>query len=98
MCPACELGEQRTCGPERSRCDSCARVLNGTVLETLRQIAALPEVIGTHSCECGHPEMRELSDGVLHCPACGSEVLPLKSDSTLGGSAEQGPGGQRTYG
>ena len=28
--------------------------------------------------ECGHPEMRELPDGVYHCPACGSEVLPVE--------------------
>ena len=29
--------------------------------------------------ECGHPEMRTLPDGVYHCPACRSEVLPTKS-------------------
>ena len=28
--------------------------------------------------ECGHPEMCRLPDGVFHCPACGSEVLPAK--------------------
>lgn len=93
VCPACEIGKLRTCGPERSRCESCGCVLDGAMLEVLRQIVALPDAIGAHACECGHPEMGRLRDGVFYCPACGSEVLPLKSDSTLGGSAEQGPGG-----
>lgn len=30
---------------------------------------------------CGHPEMRRLPDGVFHCPACGSEVLPIGAQS-----------------
>jgi rRNA maturation endonuclease Nob1 len=31
-----------------------------------------------HACkECHHSEMRLLPDGVFHCPACGSEVLPI---------------------
>lgn len=93
VCPACELGKLRTCSPERSRCDSCGRVLYGAILKSLRQIVALPDAVGAHACECGHPEMRLLPDGVYRCPACGSEVLPLKSGSTLEGSAEQGPGG-----
>jgi ribosomal protein L37AE/L43A len=29
------------------------------------------------ACECGHPEMRRLPDGVYWCPACGSEVPPV---------------------
>jgi hypothetical protein len=29
--------------------------------------------------ECGHPEMRRQPDGAFHCPACGSEELPLSS-------------------
>jgi hypothetical protein len=49
------------------------------MLETLRSITALPDVLGKHACECGHPEMRRLPDGVFHCPACGSEVLPLEA-------------------
>jgi hypothetical protein len=47
------------------------------MLEALREIAALPDSLGSHACECGHPEMRLLPDGVFHCPACGCEVLPL---------------------
>jgi hypothetical protein len=47
------------------------------MLETLCQITALPDALGSHACECGHPQMRCLPDGVFHCPACGSEVLPL---------------------
>ena len=35
--------------------------------------------VGAHACECGHPKMRCLPDGVYHCPACGSEVLPAKT-------------------
>ncbi len=87
VCPACELGELRICGPEQSRCGSCSRVVDGGILEVLRQIVALPEAIGTHACECGHPQMRRLPDGVFHCPACGSEVLPAGSSLTLGKSS-----------
>jgi hypothetical protein len=39
------------------------------------QINALADALGRHACECGHPEMRRLPDGVFHCPACGSEVI-----------------------
>jgi ribosomal protein L37AE/L43A len=46
------------------------------MLLDLRRIAALPDALGAHPCECGHPEMRRLLDGVYHCPACGAEVLP----------------------
>jgi ribosomal protein L37AE/L43A len=48
-------------------------------LRTLEQIASLPEVLGKHACECGHPEMRRLPDGVFHCPACGLEVVSLEA-------------------
>jgi uncharacterized Zn finger protein (UPF0148 family) len=46
-------------------------------MATLQQIVALPDALGEHACECGHPEMRRLPDGTFHCPACGSEVLPI---------------------
>jgi hypothetical protein len=39
------------------------------------QIIALADALGRHACECGHPEMRRLPDGVFHYPACGSEVI-----------------------
>ena len=48
------------------------------MLETLWRISALPDTLGSHACECGHPEMRLLPEGTYHCPACGSEVLPLE--------------------
>jgi len=52
--------------------------LLGSVLETLQEIVGLPDALGAHACECGHPEMRELPDGVFHCPARRSEVLPAE--------------------
>jgi hypothetical protein len=39
----------------------------------------LPDAIGSHACECGHPEMRRLADGVLWCPGCGLEVVPFSA-------------------
>jgi hypothetical protein len=51
------------------------------VLRTLEQIVALPDALGEHACECGHPEMRHLPGGVFHCPACGSEVVPSRASS-----------------
>ena len=60
-----------------ARCASCGCLLNGTALKTLKQIIALPDAVGGHACECGHPEMRRLPDGVFRCPSCGSEVLPI---------------------
>jgi ribosomal protein L37AE/L43A len=59
-----------------ARCDLCGRTTGSAVLETLVQISTLPDALGKHACECGHPEMRRLPDGVFHCPACGSEVIP----------------------
>jgi len=76
--PFCESGEIAPLGPGFARCDSCAMPLVGSTLETLRDIIGLPDALGTHPCECGHPEMRVLPDGVFHCPACGAEVLPIR--------------------
>src|SRR5918998_362234 len=75
-CPACEDGELRPLSQASSRCTSCGCLLNGTALLTLRQIITLPDAMGDHACECGHPEMRRLPDGVFRCPSCGSEVTP----------------------
>ncbi len=77
VCPACGSGELRPRGPELAGCDSCGFSAEGAIFRTLEQIAALPDARGTHACECGHPEMRLLPDGVFHCPACGSEVTPI---------------------
>ena len=80
VCPLCELGEMDILGQSRARCSRCDAPLSGSFLGELQMIAALPEVRGKHACEeCGHTEMRLLPDGTFHCPACGSEVLPLTS-------------------
>ena len=76
ICPFCESGELVSVGPGFARCNSCGLPLLGSALESLRDIVGLPDAVGVHACECGHPEMRRLPDGVFHCPACGSEVLP----------------------
>lgn len=76
-CPFCESGKLAPFGVGFARCGSCGMPLVGSMWETLREIAALPDALGGHPCECGHPEMRELPDGVFHCPACGSEVIPV---------------------
>jgi ribosomal protein L37AE/L43A len=76
-CPFCEAHELRSFGHNSARCDSCGGLLSGPLLETLQAIADLPDALGGHACECGHPEMRLLPDGVYRCPACGSEVLPV---------------------
>jgi ribosomal protein L37AE/L43A len=76
ICPFCEAGALHPSGGASAHCDSCVHAVDGDVLSTLEQIASLPDALGAHACECGHPEMRRLPDGVFHCPACGSEVVP----------------------
>jgi DNA-directed RNA polymerase subunit RPC12/RpoP len=76
FCPVGESSELSSNGASMTRCDECGYALIKDVLEMVRQIAALPEVVGEHACDSGHPQMRLLSDGVYRCPACGSEVLP----------------------
>ncbi len=82
VCPACGRGELGTRGPDLAECDSCGREVEGALLRTLEQIVALRDALGEHACECGHPEMRRLPDGVFHCPACGSEVVPLEAGAS----------------
>jgi ribosomal protein L37AE/L43A len=82
VCPACGCGELKAQGLDLVECNSCGHAFEGAVLRTLEEITALPDAVGKHSCECGHPEMRRLPDGVFHCSACGSEVVPLEADST----------------
>jgi ribosomal protein S27E len=55
-CPFCEDSELEPFGHNSLRCASCGTFLTGTLLETLRQIIDLPDVVGGHACECGHPE------------------------------------------
>jgi hypothetical protein len=76
VCPLCEAGGLNPLDQDSACCNSCLGSLGGAMLEALREIAALPDALGIHACECGHPEMRRLPDGVFHCPACGCEVLP----------------------
>jgi ribosomal protein L37AE/L43A len=78
-CPFCSEAELRGFGRNSFRCDECGGVLGGALLETLDKIVSLPEAAGGHACECGHPEMRRLPDGVYRCPACGSEVTPISA-------------------
>jgi len=81
ICPSCEAGELSSGGHNGVQCSLCGYAPSHSVLEALRQIIALPDALGSHACEeCGHPEMRHLPDGVFHCPACSSEVLPARSE------------------
>jgi uncharacterized Zn finger protein (UPF0148 family) len=77
VCPACGAGELRRDEGGVARCEGCEGTVGWEMLEALAQIAALPEALGSHPCECGHPEMRHLPDGSSHCPSCGSDILPL---------------------
>ena len=83
LCPACGYGALRPRGSlsRSAKCESCGCSFGGGTVETLKQIAALPDAVGKHACEeCGHPEMRSLPDGTFHCPACRSEVVPSESN------------------
>lgn len=79
ICPICEQGELRAFGRVSMRCFTCDQVIGGPMLETLRNISILPDALGDHACDCGHPEMKRLPDGVYWCPACGAEVSPADS-------------------
>ena len=81
ICPACGRGKLEARGHDSAGCDSCGCGVEGAVLRTLEQTVALPDALGEHACECGHPEMRHLPGGVFHCPACGSEVVPSRASS-----------------
>jgi len=79
VCPLCEVGELRQAGKDHTRCASCGCILGAGMVLTLEQISALPDALGRHACECGHPEMRCLPGEIFYCPACGSEVLPIEA-------------------
>jgi len=81
-CPLCEASKLYPSHQDSMRCRSCRTHSHGTMLETLRRISSLPYTLGSHACECNHPEMRLLPDRTYHCPACGSEVLPIDAAST----------------
>jgi transcription elongation factor Elf1 len=84
ICPFCECAKLVAVGEGFARCGSCGLPLVGSALETLRETVGLPDALGAHACECGHPEMRYLPDRVFHCPACGSEVLPSEAPLSIG--------------
>jgi bacterioferritin-associated ferredoxin len=80
ICPVCSYGElqqHQGLNPPTVCCGSCGCTLESAILKTLEQIVVLPDALGEHACECGHPEMRRLPDDVFHYPACSSEVLPI---------------------
>ena len=80
ICPSCELYPMHAVANMKARRPECGFTLGGEMLKTLVEILSLPEALGTHACEeCGQPQMRRLSDGVYHCPACHAEVLPIGS-------------------
>jgi ribosomal protein L37AE/L43A len=81
ICPCCGIDELERGADGAPRCTGCDRPISTQMLKTLEQIASLPDAIGSHACECGHPEMRHLADGVLWCPGCGSEVVPLSASA-----------------
>ena len=83
VCPVCEVDKLHPVSRDCVRCASCGHILGTGMLLTIEQIIALPVALGKHACECGHPEMRLLPDAVLHCPSCGSEVLPIVAISDL---------------
>lgn len=80
VCPLCECGTLRPSVSDLARCDYCGMSVGTEVLCALKELIDLPEVSGRHIGECGHPEMRRLPDGVFWCPACGSEVVPIRDD------------------
>ena len=82
ICPTCGVNELRTSGSGPVHRDRCTRATEEPFLRTLEQIVALADASGDHACECGHSEMRHLPDGVFHCPACSSEVVPLEAGAT----------------
>jgi hypothetical protein len=77
ICPLCEAGVSHPFGAEDARCGSCGCTLGAAMLLNLEQIINLPDALGKHAYECGHPQMRRLPDAAFHCLACGSEVLPI---------------------
>ena len=79
ICPCCGINELDRSPEGGAYCARCDRPISTEMLKTLEQIVSLPDAIGSHACECGHPEMRRLADGILWCPGCGSEVVPFSA-------------------
>jgi hypothetical protein len=90
ICPLCEAAQLRPFGYHSVRCETCGGSLSEAMLKALRQITNLPDALGSHACECGHPEMRLLPDNTRHCPSCGSEVVPIEAQATKISHLRQG--------
>lgn len=88
VCPLCEVGRLGRFGGNAARCGSCGCLLPPAISQTLEEIALLPDALGSHACECGHPEMRFLPGGIYRCPACAAEVLPVDDASSPQGLEE----------
>jgi hypothetical protein len=82
--PLCESGVVCSDRALMCCCDGCDCVLSDNLLGALRQITALPDDVGGHAYECGHPETHRLPDEVFWCPTCGSEALPLRERRAKG--------------
>jgi hypothetical protein len=95
-CPFCEARQLRTFRHNSARCDSSGDLLSGALLETLQGISRLPDAVGSHACECGHPEMRLLPEGVYRCPAGDSEVLPVQQPDPSPSAPYLSPGSMTT--
>ena len=89
ICPCCGINELERSAAGVARCARCDRHIGKQMLKTLEQIASLPDAIGSHACDCGHPELRRLADGVLWCPGCGSEVVPVSASAMGSESASE---------
>jgi hypothetical protein len=72
ICPHCEVGALWLSSHVSARCRSCGNFVSGTMLEALRQLAAIPDESGSHPRECGHPQMRLFPNGAVYCLACWS--------------------------
>jgi hypothetical protein len=70
ICLYCEAGTLCLSSHVSARCRSCGNFLSGTMLEALRQIAAMPDDSEIHPYECGHPQMRLFPNGTVYCLAC----------------------------
>jgi hypothetical protein len=66
------------------------------IVQTLKQIVALPDALEKYACEYVHLEMCSLPNETFHCPACGSKVVPtnLASLCALVNPAAEGKQGR----
>jgi hypothetical protein len=62
--PYGEVYELEPFGHKSVFCVSCGSFPSGALVEKLQTIVELPDAVGRHASECGHPEMRYLPDEV----------------------------------